>query len=81
MKDSLRAEELLGHLLPPLLSHADQINLNIIEGSATVIIELKVHEDDSVILLKDEEALLKNVQQVLTVASQDRKFSLELLTQ
>jgi predicted RNA-binding protein YlqC (UPF0109 family) len=81
MKDSLRAEELLGHLLTPLFSHPDEMELNVIEGSATVIVELKVHEDDSALLLKDEEALLTNVQQVLTVASQDRKFSLELLAQ
>ena len=79
MEASLRAQKLVSHLLGPLFSHAEDIEMNVIEGSATVIIELKVHEEDKQLLLKDEEDLLKNVQQLLTVASDERKFSLDLI--
>lgn len=78
--DSVRAKDLLNHLLTPLLSHIDDMMMNVIEGSATVIIELKVHEADHQLLIANEEGLLRNVQQILTVASNERKFSLDLLT-
>ena len=79
MEDSQRAKELISHLLDPLIAHSGDMEINIIEGSATVIIELKLHSDDQELLQKDEAHLLKNVQQILTVASHERKFSLELL--
>ena len=79
MEDSQRAEALISHLLNPLIAHADDMQINVIEGSATVIIELNLHDDDKELLQKDEARLLQNVQQILTVASHERKFSLELL--
>lgn len=79
MEDSPRAQELISHLLMPLLSQKDGMEMNVIEGSATVIIELTLHSDDHELLRKDEEDLLRNLQQILTVASNERKFSLELL--
>jgi predicted RNA-binding protein YlqC (UPF0109 family) len=78
--DSARAKDLLNHLLTPLFSHVEDMVMNVIEGSATVIIELKVHEADHQLLIANEESLLRNVQQILTVASNERKFSLDLLS-
>lgn len=79
MEDSIRAKELISHLLLPLFSHTEDVEVNVIEGSATVIIELKLHENDRELLMADEESVLRNVQQLLTVASNERKFSLDLL--
>ena len=79
MEDSKRAEELLLHMLLPLLSSPDECNVNVIAGNSTVIMELKLAEVDQNILRENEEELFKTMQQILTVASAERKFSLELV--
>jgi len=79
MEDSKRAEELLLHMLLPLLSSPDECNVNVIAGNSTVIMELKLAEADQNILRENEEELFKTMQQILTVASAERKFSLELV--
>ena len=79
MEDAQRAQELLSHLLSPLLNHPEAMEVNIIEGSATVIVEMRVHEEDRSVL-NEEDGVLRNVQHLLTIASSERKFSLELLT-
>ena len=80
MSDKEKIEAVLNHLLKPLLSHPDDMALNMIEASATILVELTLHADDNAYLNSDDMHLLRAVQQLLSVASsREKKYSLELM--
>ena len=39
-------QELIAHIVSPLLQHPDSLNLTITEGESSVFIEMGVHDDD-----------------------------------
>ena len=59
-------QELIEHLLHPILKHPDEMDLNIIEGKASVLVELKVHDDDAEELQRDDEQSLNAVRHILS---------------
>ena len=75
----MNLQELIKHVLNPIVSHPEAMEFNVIEGSAVVVIELTVHNDDVELLTKDENALFQSLQHLLTVSAGERKPSLELL--
>lgn len=80
--DTEKIASILNHLVKPLLSHPAEMSMNVIEASATVLVEMTVHADDKEYLTSDEMTILRAVQQLLSVASsRERKYSLELIGQ
>ncbi len=79
MTESERIEKVLEHLLCPLLDNSDAYKLNIIEGKSVVMIEVSVHGDDLVKLNEGEDSLFQALQRLISVASKERKLSLELI--
>ena len=75
----MKEQALLEHVLLPILSQPEALEFNFIEGSAVVVIELKVHDDDVPLFTEDESQLLSALQQLLIVSGGKRKPSLELL--
>ena len=75
----MKLQELIEHVLRPIVSHPDAMEFNIIEGSAVIVIELTVHDDDVEVLTKDDNTIFQSLQQLLTVSAGERKPSLELL--
>jgi predicted RNA-binding protein YlqC (UPF0109 family) len=59
--------------------HPDGIQINAVEGEASLLLELDVHEDDRVRLLADDGDLLAAMQQILGAAGGKRKAVLELI--
>ena len=79
MTESERIEKVLEHLLCPLLGQSEAFNLNIIEGKSVVIIEVSVHSDDMAMLNEGEDSLFQALQRLISVASKERKLTLELI--
>jgi predicted RNA-binding protein YlqC (UPF0109 family) len=75
----MKLQELIEHVLHPIVSNPDAMEFNIIEGSAVIVIELTVHDDDVELLTKDDNTLFQSLQHLLTVSAGERKPSLELL--
>jgi predicted RNA-binding protein YlqC (UPF0109 family) len=75
----MKLQELIEHVLRPIVSFPDAMEFNIIEGSAVIVIELSVHDDDVEVLTKDDSTLFQSLQHLLTVSAGERKPSLELL--
>jgi len=59
--------------------HPDAIQINAVEGDASLLLELDVHQDDRALLLEDDGDLLAAMQQVLGAAGGKRKAVLELV--
>ena len=75
----MKEQTLLEHVLVPIVSQPESLEFNFIEGSAVVVIELTVHDDDVALFTDDESNLLNALQQILIVAGGKRKPSLELM--
>ena len=71
-------EELIQHIVKPLLTHPDSLNLQVTEGESSIFIEMGVHDDDvSAVLGKDKERLTA-LKHLMSIASGPKKPSLEL---
>ena len=70
-------EELFTHIVHPFLDHPDDLELNIIEGKASVLIEVKLNPADQESFDKDK---TQSLLQVLSLASGNKKPSIEFVT-
>ncbi len=71
--------ELVSYVVGSLVEHPDDVSIDVIEGEASVLIELEVHDDDRQRLTADDGALIASIQQVLAIAGGDRKPVLDLV--
>lgn len=73
-------KELVEYMVRPLVDHPEDVSVNVLEGSASVLIELAVHEDDAAALREgDEGGIFAAMQKVVAVAGGNRKPVLDLL--
>ena len=71
--------DLVSYMVEPLLHHRDEMALDVEEGDASIIFELRVHPADAARLRADDGRLLKAVQKVLAASSGTRKPVLDLV--
>ena len=71
--------ELVSYVVGSLVEHPDDMTIEVIEGDASVLIELQVHDDDRQRLTANDGALIASIQQVLAIAGGDRKPVLDLV--
>ena len=71
-------EELISHLVHPFLTHPTELQLNIIEGQASLLIELQVHPEDRENLPKEK---IFSIQHVVSLASGNKKPMIEVVEQ
>ena len=72
-------DQLLNHVLHPLLDHPDEVKLNVVEGEASILLELTVHPDDRKKLEADDGRALRSIRTLLSAAAGSRKASLDLV--
>lgn len=72
-------EALVRHVLSPLLSHPDDLTVNVLEGRSATVLEIMVHEDDKAVLTEDDEQTLRSARTVLSAAAGKRKATIELV--
>jgi predicted RNA-binding protein YlqC (UPF0109 family) len=75
----MNAQALIEHILKPIVQYPESLEFNIIEGSAVIVVELRVHDDDLTILTNNDSEMMHSIQQLLTVSAKELKPSLELL--
>ena len=71
-------EELISHLVHPFLTHPTELQLNIIEGKASLLIELQVHPEDRENLPKEK---IFSIQHVVSLTSGSKKPMIEVVEQ
>lgn len=72
-------EGLVGFVLRSIAEQPDQVQVNTVEGKASVLYEVDLAESDRERLLADDSALLGAVQAVISASAGKRKAVLELL--
>jgi len=63
-------DELIKHLVSPFLSQPEEMSLNVVEGKGSILIELKLHEDDKSSFTDDDRFA---VQHMLSLGTGRRK--------
>lgn len=71
-------EDLVRHLVAPLVAHPDDVSLNTVEGDSVTIVELSVHDDDRKVF--DDDGTLRAVRNVLSAAAGSQKATVELVS-
>ena len=69
-------DELIKHLVSPFLSHPEDCAHNIIESKASVLVELKLHEEDRT-SFSDEQRF--SVQHILSLSTGNKKPVLQVV--
>lgn len=73
-------KELVEFMVRPIVDHPDDVQVNVMEGSASVLLELSVNESDAAMLRSGgSDGLLAAMQKVIAVAGGARKPVLDLL--
>jgi predicted RNA-binding protein YlqC (UPF0109 family) len=73
-------QQLLEHLLLPIVQHPEDLDFAITEGESSVLIEMKLNSDDEALLLEDDSAKLFSIRHILSIASGSKKPSLEIVS-
>ena len=72
-------QDLVEHLVRPIVDHPDDISVQTVEGESVVMLELVVHPDDHDKLNADDGRTLRALRTVLSAAAGKRKATLDLV--
>ena len=72
-------DQLVSFVVQGLVDNPDDVEVSKVEGDATVMLELSVHEDDVELVKGDDGETLRHLRAVLAAASGRRKAILELV--
>jgi len=72
-------EALVHHLVDPLVKHADEVKIRLVEGEAAYILEMTVHDDDRAVFTENDGQVLHYIRTILSAAAGHKKATLDLL--
>lgn len=71
-------EELVRHLVTPILEHPDALSIETIDDEAVTEFRLTVHDDDRDAVDGDRGRTLRSIRNVLSAAAGSKKVTVEL---
>lgn len=71
-------EALVRHLVEPLVKHPEAVTLRVVEGEASILLELGVDPDDRALFTAEDGRVLRHVRTVLSAAAGSKKATLDL---
>ena len=72
-------EDLVRHLVEPIVEHPDEVSVQAVEGDAVVMLELVVDPDDRDHVDGDKGRTLRAIRNILSAAAGRRKATLDLV--
>lgn len=72
-------EALVEYLVKPLAAHPDDVRISAVEGSASVLLELRVNAEDVDAVRGEDGSRFRAIQQILSASGGKRKPVLELI--
>lgn len=72
-------EDLVRHLVEPIVAHPDAVDVRTVEGDAVTLYELTVHPDDHAVLDAERGKTLRSIRSILSAAAGRQKVSLDLV--
>ena len=79
MSNAARMEQLVRHVIDPLLEHPDDVSIQAVTGEAAIMLELVTHPDDRAKLEADQGRTLRAVRTTLSAAAGRSKATLDLV--
>jgi predicted RNA-binding protein YlqC (UPF0109 family) len=76
-----RAEALVRHLVDSIVSHPNDVSVQVVEGESVVVLELVVHPDDRAVVEGDRGRTLRALRNLLSAASGSSKATLDLVAE
>jgi len=74
-------QELLLHVVRPIVENPDSVSIQLVEGEAATVLELSVHEDDVERVRGREGRTLRSVRNIISAAAGKKKASVDLVTE
>ena len=74
-----QVQSLVEYMVRPVVAYPDDVQVTVVEGTASVLCELRVHPDDLGAVRGPKGELLRSMQQLLAVAGGPRKPVLDLI--
>jgi len=75
----VNVQDLVEYLVRPLISHPDELHVTAIEGSASVLLELRLYPEDISAVQGEGGSRLRAIQQLIAVAGGPRMPILDLI--
>jgi len=72
-------QDLVKHVVQPIVSHPDAIAIKAVEGESVLMLELSVHPEDRPLFEGDNDVNLRAIRNVLSAAAGSRKATIELV--
>ncbi len=72
-------KDLVQFLIAPLVKHPDDVSINVVEGASSVLLELRVHDDDYDRVRGEDGHTFQAIQQVVAAAGGDVKPVVDLM--
>jgi predicted RNA-binding protein YlqC (UPF0109 family) len=72
-------EALATYMVKSVVANPDEVVVTVVEGTASVVLELRVHDDDVSLVRGDNDETIRAMQQILAVAGGPRKAILDLI--
>jgi len=72
-------EDLVRHLLEPIFSHPDELEIQEVDTDSVLIVEVVANEEDAKVLTDDDGRNLRSVRSILSAAAGSRKATVELV--
>jgi predicted RNA-binding protein YlqC (UPF0109 family) len=73
------ARELVDYMVRPLLRHPNALSVSEVEGSASLLLELRVHEQDLPVIRGEGREMIQALQQIVAASGGARKVVLDLI--
>ena len=72
-------QELVEYIVKPLTQHPDDVVVSQIDGTASILLELRLHPDDIASVRGEDNGRFRAIQQILSAAGGERKPVLDLI--
>jgi len=72
-------QDLVFHLVKPIVKHPDDVKVQVVEGEATVMLEMSVNPEDREAVQGDTGRTLRSIRNILSAAAGKKKATLDLV--
>jgi predicted RNA-binding protein YlqC (UPF0109 family) len=74
-----QVKDLVDYMVRPLVRHPEDLSVNEVEGSASLLVELRVHDEDLDAVRGPDREMIKSLQQIVAASGGARKIVLDLV--
>jgi uncharacterized protein len=74
-----QVKELVDYMVRPLVSHPEDLSISEVEGSASLLVELRVHDADLDAVRGPDREMIKSLQMIVAASGGARKIVLDLV--